>query len=75
MTPSSLAIALIELYKIFGSPFLGGACRFEPSCSTYAITAYREHGFVWGTWLTCKRLSRCHPLGSAGFDPVPRREQ
>ncbi len=74
MTPSGLAIGLVKLYKIVGSPLFAGSCRFDPSCSTYAIGALEEHGLVRGIWLTLRRLSRCHPLGSAGFDPVPRRE-
>ena len=74
MTPSGLAIGLVKLYKIVGSPLFTGACRFDPSCSTYAIGALEEHGLVRGTWLALRRLSRCHPLGASGFDPVPRRE-
>lgn len=74
MTPSALAIRLIKVYKLVGSPFFAGSCRFDPSCSTYAMIALQEHGFLRGSWLALRRLGRCHPLGSAGFDPVPRRQ-
>lgn len=64
-------ILLIRLYQVTLGPFLGGRCRFHPSCSAYALDAYRLHGPLRGTWLTIRRLSRCHPLGGHGFDPVP----
>jgi len=47
-------------------------CRFHPTCSEYAKEALESHGLVMGIWLTIKRLSKCHPLGGSGFDPVPR---
>lgn len=46
-------------------------CRFDPSCSTYAIQALETHGAVQGTWLAIRRLARCHPWGGTGYDPVP----
>lgn len=49
-------------------------CRFDPTCSTYAMEAYQRHGFLRGTWLTLKRLGRCHPWGGFGYDPVPDRK-
>jgi len=67
------AIAVIRSYQLLLSPFAGGACRFEPSCSAYAMTAVQEHGALRGLWLALLRVSRCHPLGRAGFDPVPPR--
>ena len=67
------AIAVIRSYQLLLSPFAGGACRFEPSCSAYAMTAVQEHGALRGLWLALRRVSRCHPLGRAGFDPVPPR--
>jgi putative membrane protein insertion efficiency factor len=64
-------IALIRVYQVTLSPFIGGQCRFEPTCSRYGVEAYRLHGPVRGTWLTIKRILRCHPFGGAGYDPVP----
>jgi putative membrane protein insertion efficiency factor len=65
------AQALIRGYQLFLSPFTGGACRFEPSCSTYAMDAIAIHGTLKGVILAAKRLGRCHPLAAPGFDPVP----
>ena len=48
-------------------------CRYVPTCSSYALEAYEEHGFLRGSWLTARRLSRCHPWGRSGWDPVPKR--
>ena len=64
-------IAVIRLYQLALSPVLGASCRFEPSCSHYAITALRQHGPLAGSWLTVKRLLRCHPGCKGGYDPVP----
>lgn len=61
----------IRLYQLFISPFLGVHCRFEPSCSEYAKIALHQHGVVKGGLLTVKRVCKCNPLGSSGFDPVP----
>jgi putative membrane protein insertion efficiency factor len=69
-----LALAALRVYKILISPLFTGSCRYVPSCSDYARDAILEHGVSRGTWLALKRLGRCHPLGSSGFDPVPRRE-
>ena len=66
-----LALAIIRLYQLLLSPFLGGACRFVPSCSEYAREAIRIHGAVRGLVLAARRLSRCHPLAQPGLDPVP----
>ena len=63
----------IRSYKLLISPLFAGSCRFLPSCSDYAREAIVEHGFVRGFALAARRLSRCHPLGSSGFDPVPGR--
>lgn len=74
MSPSvRVATAVIRIYQLLLSPFAGGACRFEPSCSVYAMAAVEEHGALRGLWLAVRRVSRCHPLGRAGFDPVPPR--
>lgn len=68
---SALAIALIRLYQLTLSPLMGGHCRFHPTCSVYAIDAFRTLGPFHAAWLTLRRLARCHPLGGHGFDPVP----
>ena len=74
MTPGArVGIVLVRAYQLALSPFAGGACRFPPSCSEYAIQAIQEHGALRGLGLALKRVGRCHPLGSSGFDPVPRR--
>jgi putative membrane protein insertion efficiency factor len=65
------AVAVVRAYQLLLSPFAGGACRFTPSCSAYAIDALNQHGVWRGGWLALKRVSRCHPLGSSGIDPVP----
>ena len=66
-----LALSLLVGYKLLISPLYSGACRFLPSCSDYAREAILRYGVLRGTWLTLRRLARCHPLGSSGFDPVP----
>jgi uncharacterized protein len=67
------ALALLRLYKVAFSPLFAGSCRFLPSCSEYAADAVRIHGVFRGVFLSIGRLSRCHPLGSHGVDPVPGR--
>jgi putative membrane protein insertion efficiency factor len=64
-------IFLIRGYRYLISPLLGPHCRFEPSCSVYAMQAIRRFGAVHGTGLAVLRLLRCHPLHAGGFDPVP----
>ncbi|TMI95973.1 MAG: membrane protein insertion efficiency factor YidD [Bacteroidetes bacterium] len=64
-------IALIKLYQWIISPWLGPKCRFTPSCSQYAVEALRKHGVFKGMWLAIRRISRCHPWGGHGYDPVP----
>lgn len=64
-------IGLIRLYQLTLSPLIGGHCRFQPTCSHYALQAFREHNPARATWLTARRLLRCHPLGGSGFDPPP----
>ena len=62
---------VIRLYQLTLSPIFGGSCRFDPSCSAYAIEAIDRHGAWRGARLAGARLLRCHPFGSAGYDPVP----
>ncbi len=54
---------------------MGGQCRYLPTCSEYGLQAYRLHGPIRGTWLTIRRITRCHPWGGHGFDPVPPRPE
>jgi putative membrane protein insertion efficiency factor len=68
------ALALLRVYKAVFSPLYAGSCRFLPSCSDYAAEAVTRFGVLHGTWLTLRRLARCHPLGGHGLDPVPHRE-
>ncbi|KAA0214011.1 MAG: membrane protein insertion efficiency factor YidD [Leptolyngbya sp. PLA3] len=67
-------VALIWAYRCTLSPFLGGQCRFHPTCSRYALEAYRMHGPWLGTRLTVRRVLRCHPFNRGGYDPVPVNE-
>jgi putative membrane protein insertion efficiency factor len=72
MSPSvRVALVLVRAYQLLLSPFAGGACRFEPSCSAYAMDAIRIHGARRGLMLAMRRVGSCHPLGRSGFDPVP----
>ncbi len=64
--------ALIIAYRYGLSPVLGANCRYEPSCSAYAQKAIGVHGPLLGSWLAVKRISRCHPWGGMGYDPVPQ---
>jgi hypothetical protein len=64
-------IFLIQLYQHTFSIFLGPCCRFTPSCSSYAFLSIERFGIMEGTWLTLKRLVKCHPLHPGGYDPVP----
>ena len=68
-----IAIFLIRGYQWLLSPLLGANCRFQPSCSQYAIEAIREYGLLRGSGLALRRIGRCHPWGGAGYDPVPPR--
>ncbi|NKB63706.1 MAG: membrane protein insertion efficiency factor YidD [Gammaproteobacteria bacterium] len=64
-------IAFIKLYKLCLSPFIGNNCRFLPVCSSYAIESIEVHGVIRGTWLSMRRIGRCHPWNEGGYDPVP----
>jgi uncharacterized protein len=69
--PRQLLVMLVKGYRLILSPWLGSACRFEPTCSAYALGALERHGAVAGSALTLHRLGRCHPWCAGGFDPVP----
>ncbi|MDA0735012.1 MAG: membrane protein insertion efficiency factor YidD [Chloroflexi bacterium] len=66
-----IALQAIWVYQRVVSPYLPSACRYSPSCSHYSHEAIQRHGVLKGGWLGLKRLSRCHPWGSRGYDPVP----
>ena len=68
---SRLFIWFILVYQKVISPLVGPSCRFHPTCSEYAKEAIEKRGLLGGTWLAFKRISKCHPLGDSGFDPVP----
>jgi hypothetical protein len=69
--PKRAALAVIRLYQLTLSPFLGRQCRFHPTCSHYAAEAIAKFGVLRGSWLALRRLLRCHPFHPGGFDPVP----
>lgn len=66
-----LLVALIRFYRRAISPMTPPSCRYTPTCSAYAEEAVRRHGAARGGWLALRRLLRCHPFGSSGYDPVP----
>lgn len=68
---SRLLILCIRFYQIFISPLKPPTCRFDPTCSAYAIEAIQKKGPVKGTWLAIKRIAKCHPFHPGGYDPVP----
>ena len=68
----TLLIGLVKGYRLLLSPWLGSSCRFEPTCSRYALGALENHGAAAGTYLTIARLARCHPWCDGGLDPVPK---
>jgi hypothetical protein len=75
MTPSHLPrfllTGVVRVYRFAISPMFPRSCRFEPSCSQYALEALERHGALHGSWLVVKRVGRCNPFVSGGFDPVP----
>jgi len=66
-----LALGLIRLYQLALSPYIFKSCRFIPSCSEYTYEAIAKYGLFKGVWLGVKRLARCQPLRTGGYDPVP----
>ena len=72
MSPTSRLLALpIQAYRLLLSPWVGHHCRFQPTCSAYALEALERHGALRGGWLALRRLIRCRPAGGSGYDPVP----
>jgi putative membrane protein insertion efficiency factor len=69
--PRQVLITLVRAYRLLLSPWLGSSCRFEPTCSAYALEALGRHGAGSGTRLTLWRIARCHPWCTGGHDPVP----
>ena len=67
-----LLMGLVRAYRLLLSPWLGSACRFEPTCSAYSLQALEQHGAAMGSYLTVRRLARCHPWCEGGLDPVPQ---
>ncbi|MBW1618360.1 MULTISPECIES: membrane protein insertion efficiency factor YidD [Empedobacter] len=67
-------ILLVRFYQLAISPWMGSNCRYQPTCSSYMIEALKEHGLLKGLWLGTKRISRCHPWGGHGYDPVPKKK-
>lgn len=72
MTPLAFIISLpVRGYRLVFSAWLGRSCRYQPTCSAYAMDALRVHGGIKGSWLAARRIGRCHPWGGHGYDPVP----
>ena len=71
--PARIAAGAVRLYQLVLSPLMVPRCRHLPTCSEYAIEAFREHGVLRGGWFAVRRIARCHPFGTSGYDPVPAR--
>ncbi|MBK8808592.1 MAG: membrane protein insertion efficiency factor YidD [Bacteroidales bacterium] len=72
---SKIFILPVRIYQVMISPWLGSNCRHNPTCSQYTINAIEEWGPFKGLWLGLKRLSKCHPWGTHGYDPVPKKDK
>ena len=75
LRPRLILARAVRLYQLLLSPIMPPRCRHLPTCSDYAIEALREHGVLRGGWLAVRRIARCHPFGTSGFDPIPPREE
>lgn len=72
MSPAAWIVSLpVRFYRLVFSPWVGHGCRYQPTCSAYAMEALEKHGAIKGTWLAARRIARCHPLGGSGIDNVP----
>ena len=69
--PARLLALPVRAYRLLLSPWIGKNCRYEPTCSAYALEALDRHGALKGGWLALRRIGRCHPWGGMGYDPVP----
>ena len=67
-------VFLIKIYQFLISPIIGKNCRFNPTCSNYALEALKKHGLVLGMYYSIIRISKCHPWGGSGHDPVPSKK-
>ena len=75
MTPLARALSLpVLFYRAVFSPWVGFNCRYQPTCSAYAMEALEKHGGLRGSLLAARRIARCHPWGGSGYDPVPDRD-
>lgn len=71
MTPLAHIVAVpVRLYRLLFSPWVGNSCRYQPTCSAYAMEALEKHGAIKGSWMAAKRIGRCNPWGGCGYDPV-----
>ena len=66
-------ILFLKIYQLFISPIMGQNCRYLPTCSEYTIECLKQFGIIKGTFLSFKRISKCHPWGNHGYDPVPKK--
>lgn len=72
MTPLAYLVSLpVRAYRVVFSPWVGHSCRYQPTCSAYAMEALEKHGALRGTYLMIRRILRCHPFGGSGIDNVP----
>ena len=72
MTPLAYLVSLpVRAYRVILSPWVGHGCRYQPTCSAYSLEALEKHGAIKGTYLTVRRIMRCHPWGGSGIDNVP----
>ncbi|KAB7613304.1 membrane protein insertion efficiency factor YidD [Amylibacter sp. SFDW26] len=72
MTPLAFLFSLpVKFYRTVISPMIGSNCRYQPTCSSYALEALQKHGGIKGGWLALRRISKCHPWGGSGIDNVP----
>lgn len=71
----TLLIQLIRAYRNFISPLFPSSCRFQPTCSQYAMEAIATYGSIRGSWLAVRRILRCHPFHPGGYDPIPAADE